>query len=200
MVATYDDESIVFGLNQSICEQLIKCDLVQVKNCPVEKQRFFALIDWRQKYPWSVWRGPSLKSFYDGLISQARAYVSKFESSKSALQIRDSEVSINNVLNEESTMIYFATGIFSNNSITLNCLNNSRVKIDCMLSNRPNEANSYFISLVNFTFYGSEALNNLAFNTTLNMNSMRKRRSVDDSLTNYRFVAFFSSIYTSEML
>lgn len=199
MVATYDDESIVFGLNQSICEQLIKCDLVQVKDCPVEKQRFFALIDWRQKYPWSVWRGPSLKSFYDGLISQARAYKSKFESSKSVLQIRDNEISINNVLNEESTMIYFTTGIFSN-SITLNCLNNSRVKIDCTLSNRPNETNGYFISLVNFTFYGSEALNNLAFNTTLNMNSARRRRSVDDSLTNYRFLAFFSSLYTSEML
>ena len=168
-----DNSSFKTNPTNSDYEQLMSCDLIRLKNCPVEKQRFFALTNWAQGYPTLIWGGQSLKTYYDGLISQSNSYVPKIDLDKSVMKLVNSSILINNFKTQSvfnSTVSYFSAS----------CLNASHFKIDCTWTAR---SNGYILSFVIFTFYDSYGTLSVPINTT--HYTMRRRRSADEpALTN----------------
>ena len=145
--------------NNSEYERLLSCDLINLKNCPIETQRYFALTDWVKKLPWLEWSGNSLKSFFDGIISQANAYKEKIGFVKTTLKTLNNTILIKNDQIESSL-------ILKSTDFKMKFLNGTdfeielgwTLKADKIIYNN-DDNNSWnltlkeAINLVNFSFY-----------------------------------------------
>ena len=140
-------------------ERLLSCDLINLKSCPVETQRYFALNNWAKKLPWLEWSGNSLKSYFDGIISQAYAYKEKIGFVKTTLKTLNNTILIKNDQLETS----FTINSTDFKMKFLKCMNFEiklgwTLKADKIIYN-DNDNNSWnlalkqAINLVNFSFY-----------------------------------------------
>ena len=137
----------------------MSCDLINLKSCPIETQRFFALTDWVKKLPWLVWSGNSLKTYFDGIISQAYAYKEKIGFVKTTLKTFFTSLEVKN--NRSWSIEMYA------NQFKLKCLNGTNFEIEIDWTPKPDEftyvnsSNSQILTFtdmtsinkVNFTFY-----------------------------------------------
>lgn len=182
-MVNFQDRVVKTNLTNSDYEQLMTCDLINLKTCNATKMRFFAMTNWAQSYPLLEWSGQSLKDYYDGLIVKAFNYTEKIGFERTVMRTLNSAVVIENTKLNRFSYAYLSS------ETKLNCLNSSNVTIDFTWIKRPNYTNSYIMSLVNFTFYDyySNINSTVSYDTT--GNSMRRRRSVDD-----KFVALVLTI------
>ena len=137
-------------------ERLLSCDLINLKSCPVETQRYFALNDWVKKLPWLKWSGSSLKTYFNGIISKANAYKEKIGFVKTTLKTFSTGVEIKN---NQSWWIFMYS-----NQFNLKCLNGTNFEIGLECTPKPDrltytKSNTWSLSYitginkVNFTFY-----------------------------------------------
>ena len=137
-------------------ERLLSCDLINLKSCPVETQRYFALTDWAKKLPWLVWSGNSLKTYFDGIISQAYAYKEKIGFVKTTLKTINNNIFIKN----DQTQFSFP---INSKDFKHKFLNGTNFKIDLgwtMKWSLPyfyEQEYKHVINLVNFTMYYSNS-------------------------------------------
>lgn len=66
-------EVITNPTNEQLENRLI-CELLNAKDCAIEKQRFEAIAKWSLKFPTLEWSGSSMVSYFDKLIERASSY------------------------------------------------------------------------------------------------------------------------------
>ena len=133
--------------------------MINLKSCPVETQRYFALIDWVKKLPWLVWSGNSLKTYFDGIISQAFAYKEKIGFVKTTLRTVNNTILIKNdqfqsslIINSNDFKMKFINGMNFETELgwtlkadRITYVNNDTWRLE----------SKYAINMVNFTFYNN---------------------------------------------
>ena len=141
-------------LNNTEYERILGCDLINLKSCPVETQRYFAFIDWVKNLPKLIWSGNSLKAYFDGIISQAYAYKEKIGFVKTTLKTIGNNIFIKN----DQTQFSFP---INSTDFKHKFLNGTNFQIDLgwtmkwSLPEFYEQEYKHVINLVNFTIYYS---------------------------------------------
>ena len=187
-------------------ERLLSCDLINLKSCPIETQRFFALTDWVKKLPWLVWSGNSMKAYFDGIIVQAYAYKEKIGFVKTSLKTFFTSLEVKN--NRSWLIEMYA------NQFKLNCLNGTNFEIGIDWTPKPDELTyvdsnswrlSYMTSInkVNFTFYNNASEFDMSENFDPSLNwgldgtmSLWHFKSPDDIYTGFVKLLFLYMLPT----
>ena len=150
----------------------MSCGLINLKSCRVETQRYFALTDWAKNLPWLVWSGNSLKTYFDGIISQAYAYKEKIGFVKTTLRTINNRIFIKNDQSQSSLII-------NSTEFKHKFLNGTNFKIELewtmkwSLPEFYEQEYKHAINLVNFTFYNnaSEYYTSMLLNPSMDLRS-----------------------------
>ena len=153
-------------LNNTEYERLLSCDLINLKSCPVETQRYFALNDWIKNLPKLKWSGNSLKAYFDGIISQAYAYKEKIGFVKTTLKTIGNNIFIKN----DQTQFSFP---INSTDYKHKFLNGTNFRIDLgwtMKWSLPylyEQEYKHVINLENFTFYPEKGYFSMYYDPTI---------------------------------
>ena len=151
--------------------------MINLKSCPIETRRYFALTNWAKELPWLEWSRNSLKAFFDGIISQAYAYKEKIGFVKTTLKTMFGSLFISN---HQSLLILS----MNSSDFKGQFLYGTNFEIELgwtMIPDRKIYANNNTwklefkeaINLVNFTFYNnaSEVDSSMFFDPWMNSGS-----------------------------